>query len=77
MKLKNVKAGVKVRVKDVDQLHWAGAETLSEFYDGRINTVDVYTIDKEGVDSNGTVGIGGDRDDRGFVVHHTNLRKVK
>lgn len=77
MKLKNVKAGVKVRVKDVEQLHWTGKETLSEWYDGRINTVDIYTIDGDGVDLEGDIGIGGDRDDGGFVVHHTNLRKVK
>ena len=77
MKLKNVKPGVKVRVKDVEQLHWLGKEILSEFYEGSINTVDIYTIDADCVDSDGNVGIGEDRDDGGFIVHHTNLRKVK
>ncbi len=77
MKIKNVKAGVKVRVKDVNQLHWAGVESLSSWYNGRINTTDVYTINKNCLDSDGYVYIGEDRDDGGFVVHHTNLRMVK
>ena len=77
MKLKNVKAGVKVRVKDTSQLHWLGGQSLGDWYEGRINTVDIYTIDSTSADLNGDVGIGEDRDDGGFIVHHTNLRRVK